>query len=1038
MKIRNVNIESFRCFDHQSLNFETTDGNLANLVVLYAPNGFGKTSLFDAIEYGITGSVNRFTKGVYNKDNIADKKLRDKHSFLFNKNVDPKREIKISIGFDDTFKDINRSFKVSEEDFYSTKNSKCNDFFKDVILSQEWFDFFVRSTSPEERCKIFFEYFGRKDDLLSYNKDLEEARTALKSAIATEEKEIKNLLADLKIEVKGDALILLQKAIEQYDGNDLDISSFKSINSESIKAFHIWVESKTDDISQELMKNEYTIQSISAILDGSSDCVTINALKDSKTILNNIKEQLHNTNAYLKRQERLLFILKKQDENTETIKKISDEKNIYDFYIDHEREISELLCRLYNLKNDKIKKEQILENIKSRLTVLNEERQAIQKLLNDKEKRFQYITNIHSNLKSLYDKYNENIIEKSKNEEALNNLKLHLVQLHENNSVLVAGITSIENFRKALEEKVDESLLIYNLYKCELLSILDDKKELINVEKAQREISNKKKEHELYNSEIQRLVNNSRTIYSELKDGICPLCGYNWENIDVLITNIESNDTINKTILYFSKQYEEQEKIAKAIKERILSKKNDLSKIVIQDISTKQNQILLNKNQIIDLEKQINNIHTQLKVIGTEIVKYDEIFCNMNLKRVEEKVDEEYNDIAKQLLNLRKKESEIRINIGSEEEGLLKTRSEINKLISELAVIEDGDFYQRTKKCYETLSNTFDSNTVDSWKEHSSALSSLLSEVNEDQRKIIKEIEQLHNIGINEFDKKSKVDALKRQTEEYKKSMQILSKYTIYINKLIKENISIEEAAEKVESRLLQEINGLKEIQNHQNKLLSHIKSFSNLIKNAEEYLGYNKRLNEIENKKKKIEDLNRKFGILKVEKERLSIYVKTYIDKFFDRTLINKLYNTIDPHPQYKQINFDCDFDKQTPRLCVKMATVNGNKDEIVPNLYFSSAQINILSFCIFLAKALNAKDDKGKDVNCIFIDDPIQAMDDINILSVVDLLRNIAFANDKQVLITTHDRNFYELMKKKCPSYIFSSKFFIFSEKGVIEKDC
>ena len=57
------------------------------------------------------------------------------------------------------------------------------------------------------------------------------------------------------------------------------------------------------------------------------------------------------------------------------------------------------LCRLYNLKNDKIKKEQILENIKSRLTVLNEERQAIQKLLNDKEKRFQYITNIHSNLK---------------------------------------------------------------------------------------------------------------------------------------------------------------------------------------------------------------------------------------------------------------------------------------------------------------------------------------------------------------------------------------------------------------------------------------------------------------------------------------------------------------------------------------------------------------------------------------------------------------------------------------------------------------
>lgn len=50
MKIKNVAIEAFRCFDYQSLDFEREDGRLANLIVLYAPNGFGKTSLFDAIE----------------------------------------------------------------------------------------------------------------------------------------------------------------------------------------------------------------------------------------------------------------------------------------------------------------------------------------------------------------------------------------------------------------------------------------------------------------------------------------------------------------------------------------------------------------------------------------------------------------------------------------------------------------------------------------------------------------------------------------------------------------------------------------------------------------------------------------------------------------------------------------------------------------------------------------------------------------------------------------------------------------------------
>lgn len=199
---------------------------------------------------------------------------------------------------------------------------------------------------------------------------------------------------------------------------------------------------------------------------------------------------------------------------------------------------------------------------------------------------------------------------------------------------------------------------------------------------------------------------------------------------------------------------------------------------------------------------------------------------------------------------------------------------------------------------------------------------------------------------------------------------------------------------------------------------------------------GYRKNKAACGNLEETIDGMKKQLDQLQQEKDRLSAYVKKYVDHFFDKKLINKLYNTIDPHPKYKQINFDCDFDKQSPRLYVKMGTVNESAGEIIPNLYFSSAQINILSFCIFMAKALNAKYKAG-NVDCIFIDDPIQAMDDIYVLSVVDLLRNVAFGNDKQVVITTHDRNFYELLKKKCPSYIFDSKFFKFQEKGLIVED-
>ena len=420
-----------------------------------------------------------------------------------------------------------------------------------------------------------------------------------------------------------------------------------------------------------------------------------------------------------------------------------------------------------------------------------------------------------------------------------------------------------------------------------------------------------------------------------------------------------------------------------------------------------------------------------------DIAKYSGRFGDREYEQVKDKIDEEYNDAQRAFSNIKKKETELKNGIEEEEKRLQELQYDIKKLASEYESIQFDDFYQKTKECYKLLNCSLDQKIVEYWKDRSNALSKTLNKVEMSQKGITAEIEEIHNLGINEFDKKSKEDELERLSAEHESVLQTLNKKVVYINKLTKENISIEDTVEKVEECLRQEIDSLKQDQGIQNKLLGELTSFSNLVKNSEEYLGYNTSLKEIDKKKKIIDELDNKLDVLNKEKERLSTYVKTYIDNFFDKMLINKLYNTIDPHPKYKHINFDCDFEKQNPRLCVKMATANGVADEIVPNLYFSSAQINILSFCIFMAKALNAKDDNGEDVNCIFIDDPIQAMDDINVLSVVDLLRNVAFANDKQVLITTHDRNFYELLKKKCPAYIFNSKYFKFLEKGVIVED-
>ena len=109
--------------------------------------------------------------------------------------------------------------------------------------------------------------------------------------------------------------------------------------------------------------------------------------------------------------------------------------------------------------------------------------------------------------------------------------------------------------------------------------------------------------------------------------------------------------------------------------------------------------------------------------------------------------------------------------------------------------------------------------------------------------------------------------------------------------------------------------------------------------------------------------------------------------------------------------------------------------KNIVSPTLHFSSAQINVLSLSIFLAKALNAKDYENNPVNCIFIDDPIQSMDAINVLGVIDLIRNLAVNLGKQIIISTHDENFHELLKRKIPPNLFKSKYLELESFGKVK---
>ncbi|MFT5117372.1 MAG: exonuclease SbcC, partial [Kiritimatiellia bacterium] len=237
------------------------------------------------------------------------------------------------------------------------------------------------------------------------------------------------------------------------------------------------------------------------------------------------------------------------------------------------------------------------------------------------------------------------------------------------------------------------------------------------------------------------------------------------------------------------------------------------------------------------------------------------------------------------------------------------------------------------------------------------------------------------------------------------------------------------------------------------NKIKIHMKEINNQLKMEEDKLLHLAMINvfseeelkfsERQSVEESISDLKKNIG--KYEKIYANIshdlslvnrHIQDITDNYFNTELINKLYQAIDPHPTYTKIIFECVItDNDKPQLNIRAAS--SNNESVSPSINFSSAQINVLSLSIFLARALTTTNAEGKPVDCIFIDDPIQSMDSINVLSLIDLFRNISTRLNKQLIISTHDENFHELLKKKIPPGIFKAKYLHLASFGKVAYD-
>lgn len=90
MKIKSVEIENFKLFGGKFDEIENISD--ANLILFNGPNGYGKTTVFDAIELVLTGEIKRI--GKYNDDLGINKKEKHAKRLLV---ADPSKEASVSM-----------------------------------------------------------------------------------------------------------------------------------------------------------------------------------------------------------------------------------------------------------------------------------------------------------------------------------------------------------------------------------------------------------------------------------------------------------------------------------------------------------------------------------------------------------------------------------------------------------------------------------------------------------------------------------------------------------------------------------------------------------------------------------------------------------------------------------------------------------------------------------------------------------------------------------------------------------------------------
>jgi DNA repair exonuclease SbcCD ATPase subunit len=142
---------------------------------------------------------------------------------------------------------------------------------------------------------------------------------------------------------------------------------------------------------------------------------------------------------------------------------------------------------------------------------------------------------------------------------------------------------------------------------------------------------------------------------------------------------------------------------------------------------------------------------------------------------------------------------------------------------------------------------------------------------------------------------------------------------------------------------------------------------------------------------------------------------------------LLQSIWTRIDPHPAFRVVSFFSQIFRGKGQLSTMLTDPIEDKESVQPAAVLSSSQLNALAVSVFLALNLGIA---RPPLDVAMLDDPLQSLDDVNLLGLVDLFRRTR--GRRQLLISTHDARFGNLLSRKLRPTVQSGRTVVIELNG------